>query len=115
MTYRSVPVRVYWSYAGKSGSWETTASAFEDGQLLAFWWTDGNGACDCNKVGPCKLTPKDHSELYWMPGDMYGDGSGPVEGEPHARCGDKILLTRVESLDPKYPSLEAADLQPQYD
>ena len=114
MTYQQVPVRVHWSYAGKSGSWETEAPSFDPGVLHSFWWTDSNGSCDCNKVAHCGLMPADHPELNHMPGEMYGDGSGPVEGEPHERCGNKITLTRIESLDPAFPSLEADDLKAQF-
>jgi hypothetical protein len=105
-----VPVRLHWRYRGLSGMAEhqAIASPSEDGtrwELSDYQWFEGNYACDCNRGEFIGLTAEQCPGLFHLPGSFYGDGSGPVE-EAHRRCGDEIILTRVESLRPEVESLE---------
>lgn len=84
---------VKWSYGGLHGKFLSKGSN-------EYWLLEGNGSCDCNRVAHCKgLTPKKFPELYHIKGDMYGDGSGPVD-ETHVRCGDKIELVSMKYMGP---------------
>lgn len=47
-----VRVKIQWRVGEKSGEYSgdfATCPIDEDG-LNDFWWTDGNGACDCNRA-----------------------------------------------------------------
>jgi hypothetical protein len=54
----AVRVRIHWrdTVTGREGVYEDppgrpgSCTRDEDGKLNAFWWEDGNGACDCNRA-----------------------------------------------------------------
>lgn len=69
--------RIHWRYDGKCGVYEDpdghgTLFVNEDGALEDFWWTDGNGACDCNRSR------------------LFGIGELP--------CGETIEILKIEPL-----------------
>jgi hypothetical protein len=96
-----VPVRIHWSCGARSGVAEYQAIAtVEDGLfcLSEYYWTEGNYGCDCNRVSAIGMTPVDFPDLF-----VGGD-----PGEP--RCGGKIAISRIESLDPLIPSLDLGEV-----
>ena len=98
-----VPVRLHWSYGGKSGVADRSAIAMIDNEtgwfcLSDYWWFEGNGGCDCNRADFCKLSPEEFPALYQ---------DGPAGSD--TKCGHDIFLTRIESLDPLIPSLDGED------
>lgn len=79
-----VRARIWWEYEGKTGIYEDAlnhgtlfwlepeATTTGRHELEKFWWTDGNGACDCNRAR------------------MFGIGEFP--------CGKRINILRIEPL-----------------
>lgn len=115
-----VPVRIHWRYKDKSGVTKAEVIAMPDEEkgcfdISEYWWSESNGACDCNRTAYCKLSPKKYPALYHLKGQMYDDGSGPCE-KTDTRCGHDICIQQLESLDPLVPSLildeELADETP---
>lgn len=104
-------VNIHWSYGGKSGvaKHKTFASVHAPGEhfsLGEYWWTDGNMGCDCNRVHAIGLKPQDFPELFWPAGELDGHGTyDHVSDGASARCGDRICISRIESLDPLIPDL----------
>ena len=89
----SVPVKIHWSYLGRNGvaDYEAIAMVTEESncfELSKFPWTEGNFGCDCNRSIACGLAD---------------DSEGTDKSFP---CGQKIRITRLESMDPSIPSLE---------
>ena len=83
-----VRVLIHWRDGYDLGITEHRAIAMhnDDGhyELCEYWWSEGNGGCDCNRrafIGRC--------------GD---DGESP--------CGNEISIRALESLDPRIPSLD---------
>lgn len=93
------PIRIHWSYSGQSGIADHQAIAMVDEYthewcLSEYWWTEGNGSCDCNRGSFIGLTYEEFPELFHE------------EHHDDPKCGDKIIISRLESLDPLIPSLE---------
>lgn len=53
--------------------------------LSEYWWSEGNGGCDCNR------------RRFIYPDQEVDDESD--------RCGEEIHIRALESMDPLVPSL----------
>jgi hypothetical protein len=83
---------IKWAYKQEAGT-----VVYEDESK--FGLIGHNASCDCNKLMKLGdiLTPEKYPELYFIKGDMYPDGSGPVD-ETEPRCGDQIkYIAEVDS------------------
>jgi hypothetical protein len=113
-----VPVLLHWSYKDMSGVAKCKAIAMKDQEtgefgISEYYWFEGNNSCDCNRATDIGLTAESAPDLFWKMGDKYPDGSVvDSEKELGARCGDEIVISRVESLDPLIPSLDGEIHEP---
>ncbi len=70
-----------------------------------YWWSEGNGGCDCNRIEYTGLTAETAPELFHLAGQPYEDGS--MCEETHVRCGSSICLDRIEPIDnPSIPTIK---------
>jgi len=89
------PIRVYWEWPrrGLSGIAEHGGYAFKEADynphadppegpgLSHYWWSDGNGGCDCNR-------------------SMFFAGEGW-----ESNCGSEIRIYKIEAIGEDFPPL----------
>lgn len=84
-----------WVYEDPPGS-QGSLSVWSDGSSSDYWWAEGNGSCDCNRVRYFDPERKVR-ELYNLP-DCHSD-------DPDPKCGTDICIDRIISLDGKAPDI----------
>lgn len=70
----SIKVRIKWEFDGKSGEFieEFGYPEFDPKDFNDFWYTEGNGRCDCNRSRMCGL--------------------------PEMPCGERIKFTEITPI-----------------
>jgi hypothetical protein len=49
---QNIKNKIKWKYKDKEGTYDDTFGFLykdEFGEINDYWWTEGNGACDCNR------------------------------------------------------------------
>ncbi len=96
----NVDVKLHWSCGGLSGVTDYADLAVIDREtghwtLGRYNWRGGNNSCDCNRANYLELTPEQAPWLFVEDDD----------GQKYVPCGEKIRISKVESLDPLVSSL----------